>query len=365
MGAKLDYYEVLGVERDCNTDAIKKAYRKLAMQYHPDRNPGNKAAEEKFKEASEAYSVLQDAEKRAIYNQYGHDGLNSRGFGGGFEDIFSSFGDIFEDLFGGGFSRGRNANRPQKGNDLRYDIKIDFMEAVFGLETDIQINKMELCDVCSGSGAAEGSIPETCQSCIGSGQITHRQGFFTMSTPCNVCGGLGQVITQPCTSCRGSGAIRVAKTINVKIPPGVDDGMRLRLSGEGEPGLHDGPAGDLYVFIKVKPHKFFERHGQDVVCTLGISFVQAALGDTVMIETLEGEKELEIPKGTQAGELLYLKGAGIPSLRNAEKRGNQIVRVDVRTPTNLTKRQEELLEEFASLEETKFTSKLKKMFKSK
>lgn len=368
MGAKLDYYEVLGVERDCDTGAIKKAYRKLAMQYHPDRNPGDKEAEDKFKEASEAYSVLQDPEKRAVYDQYGHDGLNNQGFGGGFggfEDMFSSFGDIFEDLFGGGFSRGRSSNRPQKGGDLRYDLKIDFMEAAFGLETEIQISKMERCEICNGSGAAEGSQPETCRTCRGSGQVTRNQGFFTVSTPCNVCGGRGKVVAEPCTTCRGSGAIRVTKTVSVKIPPGVDDGMRLRLSGEGEPGVNGGPAGDLYVFIKVKPHKFFERRGQDVVCNVGVSFVQAALGDTIMIETLEGEKELEIPKGTQPGELLYMKGEGIPSLRNSEKRGNQIVRVEVRTPTGLTKKQEELLEEFASLEEAKFTTKLKKMFKSK
>lgn len=368
MGAKLDYYEVLSVERDCDTGAIKKAYRKLAMQYHPDRNPGNQEAEEKFKEASEAYSVLHDPEKRAIYDQYGHEGLNNQGMGsgfGGFEDMFSSFGDIFEDLFGGGFSRGRSNSRPQKGSDLRYDIKIDFMEAAFGLETEIQVNKMERCELCSGSGAADGSQPETCRTCRGTGQITRSQGFFTMSTPCNVCGGRGKVVAEPCTTCRGSGATRVTKTVSVKIPPGVDDGMRLRLSGEGEPGVNGGPTGDLYVFIKVKPHKFFERRGQDVVCTMGISFVQAALGDTVMIETLEGEKELEIPKGIQPGELLYMKGEGIPSLRNAEKRGNQIVRMEVRTPTNLTKKQEELLEEFAGLEEAKFTSKLKKMFKSK
>lgn len=368
MGSKLDYYEVLGVERNCDTGAIKKAYRKLAMQYHPDRNSGDKEAEDKFKEASEAYSVLQDAEKRAIYDQYGHDGLNNQGFGGGFggfEDMFSSFGDIFEDLFGGGFSRGRSGSRPQKGSDLRYDLKIDFMDAVFGLETEIQINKMERCGTCNGSGAAEGSQPETCRTCRGSGQISRNQGFFTVSSPCNVCGGRGKVVAEPCTTCRGSGAIRTTKTVSVKIPPGVDDGMRLRLSGEGEPGTNGGPTGDLYVFLNVKPHKFFERRDQDVICSVGVSFVQAALGDKIMIETLEGEKELEIPKGTQPNDLLYMKGEGIPSLRNAERRGNQIVRVEVRTPTNLSKKQEELLEEFASLEEAKFTSKLKKMFKSK
>lgn len=367
MGAKLDYYEVLGVTRDCDVNTIKKAYRKLAMQYHPDRNPGDKTAEEKFKEAAEAYSILQDEEKRAIYDQYGHEGLHNRGFNGfgGFEDMFSSFGDIFEDLFGGGFSRGRGVNRPQKGGDLRYDLKIDFMEAAFGFETEIEVNKMARCETCSGSGAAEGSKPETCRTCRGSGQVTRSQGFFTMSTPCNACGGRGKIITEPCTACRGSGAVRVTKTVSVKIPPGVDNDMRLRLAGEGEPGINGGPFGDLYVFIKVKPHKFFERRDQDVLCSVGVSFIQAALGDTITVETLDGEKELEIPKGIQPGELLHIKGVGIPSLRNAAKRGDQIVRVEVRTPTNLSKKQEELLEEFAGLEEAKFTSKLKKIFKSK
>lgn len=369
MAAKLDYYEVLGVERDCDSGAIKKAYRKLAMQYHPDRNPDDKEAEEKFKEASEAYSILQDPEKRAIYDQYGHDGLNNQGFGGGFggfEDVFSSFGDIFEDLFGGGFGRARSGgNRPRQGNDLQYELKLDFMEAVFGMETEIQVNKMACCEVCEGTGAAEGSQPETCRQCRGTGQVARKQGFFTVSSPCNLCGGRGKVVAAPCTSCRGSGATRVTKTVSVKIPPGVDDGMRLRLSGEGESGANGGPAGNLYVFLRVKSHKFFERSGQNVMCTIGINFTQAALGDTIMIETLEGQKELSIPKGTQPGHLLQMKGAGIPSLRNPEKRGDQIIRVEVRTPTNLSRKQEELLEEFANLEETKFTSKLKKMFKSK
>jgi molecular chaperone DnaJ len=363
MGTKRDYYEVLGVSRKAADDELKSAYRKLALQFHPDRNPGDKAAEEKFKEAAEAYEVLRDREKRALYDQFGHAGLEGTGFSGfgGFEDIFSSFGDIFEDFFGFG-SRGRARSRVQRGVDLRYDLTLDFMDAAFGTETEIEVAKLEACDLCSGKGTEKGYDPETCRQCGGSGQVTRTQGFFTVRTTCHQCRGSGMVITRPCPSCRGAGQIQAKKRVSVKIPAGVDNGSRLRLNGEGEAGAHGGPPGDLYVFIHVQPHEFFERRDNDIICRVTLSFVQAALGDTVAVPTLDGNKNLDIPKGTQPGDVLYLHGEGIPSLRT-RKRGDQIIQVMIKTPTSLTKKQEELLREFARLEKGKLSSKLKSMLK--
>jgi molecular chaperone DnaJ len=363
MTTKRDYYEILGIRRNANESELKAAYRKLALQFHPDRNPDNKEAEEKFKEAAEAYEVLRDPQKRQIYDQFGHQGLEGSGFSGfgGFEDIFSSFGDIFEDFFGFG-SRRRSRSRVQKGADLRYDLSLSFMEAAFGTETEINVEKNEICPQCQGNRSEPGTYPETCPHCQGTGQVTRSQGFFTVRTTCPTCRGNGQIISKPCLQCRGNGHIQVNKTVSVKIPAGVDNDSRLRLSGEGEAGLYGGPAGDLYVFIHVQPHDFFARHGTDVVCQIPISFIQAALGENIKVPTLKGEKILEIPKGTQPGDLFRFRGEGIPSLRNGH-RGDQVIQVNIKTPTHLNKKQEALLKEFAKLESGKLTTKLKSILK--
>jgi molecular chaperone DnaJ len=364
MATKRDYYEVLGVDRSAGDSDLKKAYRKLALKFHPDKNPGDREAEEKFKEAAEAYEVLRDANKRQIYDQYGHQGLEGSGFSGfgGFEDIFSSFGDIFEDFFGFGGGR-RSRSRVNRGADLRYDMQLSFIEAAFGTEKEIDVEKAEACGECKGSGAEPGTGAETCPQCGGSGQVGRSQGFFTVRTTCSQCRGQGQVIANPCNACRGHGKVLSRKKVSVRIPAGVDNGSRLRLTSEGEAGAYGGPSGDLYVFIHVEAHDFFKRDDTNVICKIPISFVQAALGDTINIPTLKGEADLEIPKGTQPGDLFRLRGEGIPSLRNGH-RGDQIVQVNVKTPTNLNKKQVSLLKEFASLEESKFTSKLKSILKS-
>jgi len=344
------YYECLGVERNAAEEEIKKNYRKLAMQYHPDRNPDDKDAEEKFKEAAEAYEVLSDREKREIYDRYGHEGLNGIGFRGfsGFDDIFSSFSDIFEDIFGFGTGRSRTRAAQRLGADLRYDLKISFMDAAFGTSTDIEVAKAERCHECRGSGAAPGTAPETCRQCSGRGQVTQSSGFFTISTTCPQCRGQGRVITKPCTHCRGTGRSKVTRTVHIKVPAGVETGSRLRLRGEGEEGEYGGPSGDLYVFIHVEPHEFFERKDNDIYCQIAISFVQATLGATIEVPTLNGPEKLKIPKGTQSGTLFRLKGKGIPHLRGFGH-GDQIIETIVKTPTQLSKKQEELLKEFAKL----------------
>ena len=364
MGTKRDYYEVFGVGRNASEDEIKSSYRKLAFKYHPDRNPGDKKAEEKFKEASEAYGVLRDPQKRNIYNQFGHAGLEGSGFTGfgGFEDIFSSFGDIFEDFFGFG-SRRRSRTRVQRGADLRYDLKLSFMDAAFGTETEIEIEKMEICPACEGSGAEPGTQPEACTYCQGKGQVSRTEGFFTVSTTCPQCRGTGQTIAHTCDRCRGAGQLIANKRVSAKIPAGVDTGSRLRLTGEGEAGPYGGPPGDLYVFIRVEPHDFFEREDIHLICKIPISFVQAALGDKISVPTLTGEKTLEIPKGTQPGDLFRFRGEGIPSLRRNE-RGDQIIQVAIKTPTNLSKKQEALLRDFTKLESKKLSKKIKNIFKS-
>jgi molecular chaperone DnaJ len=364
MTSKRDYYEVLGVDRNADDSELKAHYRKLALKYHPDRNPGNKEAEEKFKEASEAYEVLRDPQKRSIYDQFGHQGLEGSGFSGfrGFEDIFSSFGGIFEDFFG--FSSGRRSrSRAQKGADLRYDLTLGFMEAAFGTETEIGLEKVEGCPSCGGNGCEPGTHPETCRQCNGTGQVTRSQGFFTVRTTCHKCQGNGQTIPHTCAACNGSGQIRVKKKVAVKIPAGVDNGSRLRLTGEGEAGFYGGLPGDLYVFIHVEPHDFFERDNTNVICQVGISFIQAALGDIIEVPTLNGKKELKIPKGTQPGDLFRFHGKGIPSLRS-RKRGDQIIQTLIKTPVNLNKKQEALLKEFAKIESGKLSNKLKNILKS-
>lgn len=348
--AKRCYYEILGVDRNATLEEIKKSYRRLAMQYHPDRNPGDKEAEERFKEAAEAYEVLSDPEKREIYDRYGHEGLNSTGYRGfsGFEDIFASFSDIFSDIFGFSDTRARSRTAARAGADLRYDLKITFMEAAFGVTKEIEVQKLERCRVCEGTGTAPGTFPEVCPRCRGRGQITQTSGFFSISTTCHYCHGQGSIIVNPCRTCKGTGKERISKKVQVRVPPGVDTGSRLRLRGEGEKGEYGGPDGDLYVFIHVEDHEFFKRIDDDIYCRVPITFVQAALGGTIEVPTLNGVEKIKIPRGTQSGKVFRLKGKGFPRLRGYG-RGDQIIETYVVVPTNLTKRQEELLREFASI----------------
>ena len=364
MQNKRDYYEVLGIDRNASESEIKTAYRKQAIKFHPDKNPGNKEAEENFKDAAEAYAVLRDDQKRKIYDQYGHQGLEGSGFSGfgGFEDIFSSFGDIFEAFFGFGSGRRSGRSRSRRGADLRYDLGLSFMDAAFGTETTVDVEKLETCSTCEGSGSEPGTYSETCNQCNGMGQVSSSQGFFTVRTTCSQCGGSGQTISSPCKTCRGSGQLKIKKTVSVKIPGGVDTGSRLRLTGEGEAGSSGGPPGDLYIFIHVEPHDFFVRNNSDLICEIPISFVQAALGDNIEIPTLVSKKSLKIPKGTQAGDVFRFSGEGIASLRNG-RRGDQIIQVSIKTPTNLNKKQEKLLKEFAKLESNKISNKIKNLFK--
>ena len=348
---KRDYYEILDVSRDASEDELKKNYRKLALKYHPDRNPDDPRAEEKFKEAAEAYDVLNDPEKRSLYDRYGHDGLQGAGFQGfgGAEDVFSSFGSIFEELFGfggGGRRGGRSAARV--GTDLRYDVQVTLEEVVSGTEKMLEFDKTETCIQCLGKRTASGTQPTTCGTCGGMGQVERRQGFFAMRTTCPHCRGQGVVITDPCPECRGLGLVQAPKKLSVKIPPGMDENSRLRLTGEGEEGTNGGPPGDLYVVVHVAPHDIFERDGVNVHCEVTISFSQAALGADVKVPSLYGPKTLTIPRGTQTRDTLILRGGGVPHVRGGG-RGDQIAHVVVRTPTRLTERQEELLREFASL----------------
>lgn len=358
--SKRDYYEVLGVERGASQEEIKKAYRKLARKYHPDVNKAPDA-EERFKEINEAYEVLSDPEKRARYDQFGHAGVeydggassttgDFGGFGGGFGTDFGGFEDIF-DMFFGRSSR-RNPNAPRKGADLEYTMTIEFKEAVFGTRTEITIPKEEICSTCQGSGAKPGSQPVICSVCRGTGQQETVQntpfGRIVNRRTCLACHGTGRVIPEKCPTCRGTGRVRRTKTIPVHIPPGVDDGTQLRLAGQGEPGINGGPPGDLYILLRVKPHPFFEREGQDIFCEVPITFVQAALGDEIEVPTLRGKVKLKIPAGTQTGTSFRLKGKGVPANRG-NREGDQHVRVRVVTPTSLTERQKELLREFAAL----------------
>lgn len=348
---KNDYYGILGVDRNATAEDIKKNYRRLAMKYHPDRNPGDREAEEKFKEAAEAYEVLCDPEKRGIYDRYGHEGLQGSGYHGfsGFEDIFSSFGDIFEDVFGfGGGGRARSRTAVRQGADLRYDLRLTFMEAVFGVSREIEVERLVACGGCRGTGSAAGTSPEVCGTCQGRGQVTQRSGFFSISATCPHCRGEGRIIRNPCRECRGTGKIRSSKSVQIRIPPGVETGSRLRLRGEGEDGEHGGPSGDLYVFIEVDAHEYFERHGDDILLKIPLSVTQAALGATIEVPTLNGAEKLKIPKGTQHGKIFRLPGKGIPNLRGFG-RGDQIVQTVVEVPTNLTKQEEKVLKEFARL----------------
>jgi molecular chaperone DnaJ len=348
--AKADFYEVLSVSKDASEQELKTAYRKLAMQYHPDRNPDNPAAEAKFKECSEAYSVLSDSEKRAAYDRYGHaafqggagggNPFQGGGFGG--QDVGDIFGDIFGEMFNMGGNR--KTSRVQRGRDLRYDMGLAFEEAVFGVEKEITVKRQEVCEDCNGSGAAKGKQAATCPQCKGAGQMRFQQGFFSVARTCPQCGGTGTVITDPCRTCGGRTVTDREHKLLVKVPAGVEEGTRIRYQGEGDAGKFGGPAGDLYVVLSVKKHKFFERDGDDLHCVMPVSFPQAALGTELEIETLEGPETIRIPEGTQSGKAFRLRGKGVPHL-NERGKGDLIVEVRVETPAKLTRQQRDLLKQ--------------------
>jgi molecular chaperone DnaJ len=346
--AKRDYYEVLGVERNASEAELKKAYRRLAMKHHPDRNPGDTAAEEAFKEAKEAYEVLVDAQKRAAYDQFGHAGVDPSAGGGFRQQPGAGFGDIFDDIFGdifGGGRRGPGGERSYRGADLQYNLELSLEEAVFGTQVQIRVPMLTSCSTCGGSGARKGSEPETCSTCGGVGQVRMQQGFFSVQQTCPHCRGSGRVIRDPCATCQGQGRVEEQRTLSVKVPAGVDTGDRIRLSGEGEAGMNGGSPGDLYVQIQVKPHPLFVREGDDLLCEVPIGFATAALGGELEVPTLNGRVKLKIPAETQSGRLFRMRGKGVAPVRGGNT-GDMICRVAVETPVNLTKRQRELLAEF-------------------
>ena len=380
--SKRDYYEVLGVSKTATQDELKKAYRKLARKYHPDLNKDNPEAAEKFKECNEAYSVLSDEQKRAQYDQFGHAAFENGGMGGGpGAGGFGGFGgfggsgmeDIFDMFFGGQGRGGRSTNAgPQRGADLRFDLEISFEEAAFGLEKEISLNRAERCEHCHGEGAEPGSKVETCPECHGSGYVRFTQntmfGQMVNERPCSRCHGEGKIISNPCKKCHGSGTVKKAKKLKVKIPAGVDNGSRLRVAGEGEAGVKGGPSGDLYVYLYVKEHKFFERDGTTVLCEVPINIVQATLGAEIKVPTLDGQVIMKVPEGTQPGKVMRIKGKGIPSLRGGA-RGDQLVRIKVVVPTKLSDKQKDALQKFADVcedninpEEKSFLSKVKDFF---
>ena len=354
---KRDYYEVLGVSRGASEDEIKKAYKKMARKYHPDLNPGDKTAEEKFKEVNEAYEVLSDADKKARYDQYGHAGVDPNfgagGFGGGFDGSFDfgDLGDIFGSFFGGGFGGARaNPNAPQRGESLRTSVNISFEEAAFGCEKEVSIDRIEQCPDCRGSGCAKGTTAEVCPDCRGSGVIQQRRqtplGYMSTSAPCQRCGGKGKIIHQPCPKCGGKGMIRHRKTIKVSIPAGIDNGQTISLRAQGNAGKNGGPAGDLLIVVSVRPHEIFRREGTSVLCEAPITFTQAVLGAELEIPTIDGKVKYTIPEGTQSGTTFRLKGKGIPGL-NGRGRGDQYVTVYIETPRNLNREQKEALKKFS------------------
>jgi molecular chaperone DnaJ len=357
LANKRDYYEILGIQKSATEDELKQAYRKLALKYHPDRNRGNPEAEEKFKEATEAYEILRDPKKRASYDKYGHEGVAGfEGFGRGaytdFSDIFGDFdiSDIFENFFGAGFGGRTRTKRPRRGSDIQYDLMIELEEAASGKEVQIEIPRNEICTGCNGSGSSAGSKPAVCPVCNGSGQIRQTQGFFSISQPCYKCRGEGKIITSPCKTCGGSGLLMKKRKMTVKVPAGVESGSRLKITGEGEQGPGSGPRGDLYVVIHVKKHAIFERHGNDIINIIDISYSLACLGGEVEVDTIMGNKvKMKIPQGAENGKIFRLKGNGIPYL-GSYGRGDQLVKINIRVPKKLSPRQKELLQELARLE---------------
>ena len=355
---KRDFYEVLGLSKGASDDEIKKAYKKMARKYHPDLNPDNKEAEEKFKEVNEAYEILSDADKKARYDQFGHAGVDPNfgagGFGGGFDGgfDFGDLGDIFGSFFGGGFGGGRrtNPNAPQRGESIRMSVTISFEEAAFGCEKEVTVERMEACDTCHGSGCAAGTSPEVCPDCRGSGQVQVRRqtpmGVFATTTTCPKCGGKGRIIQQPCGDCHGSGSVRKRKTIKASIPAGIDNGQTISVRGQGHAGKNGGPAGDLLITITVRPHELFRREGTSVLCEAPITFAQAVLGAELEIPTIDGKVKYDLPEGTQSGTTFRLKGKGIPSI-NGRGRGDQYVTVYIETPRDLNRDQKEALKKFA------------------
>ena len=374
MSTKRDYYEILMVEKTADAETIKKAYRKLAMQHHPDRNPGDSASEDKFKEAAEAYEILSNADKRAQYDRFGHQafaGGRGGGSNGGFNDmndIFSQFGDVFGDIFGGGgFSQGgrsssRSRNSARKGADLRFVTEIELVDVITGKEQQIEFETEANCGDCNGSGAAKGSGAVTCKVCGGSGQVVRQQGFFTMATTCHHCKGAGEVIETPCTGCHGKGRVEAKRKIKVNVPPGVDNGTRLRVANEGEGGYRGGPNGDLFVEIRVKEHDVFEREGDHLFAQLDVSYVQFLLGGEVATDALDGEVKLDIPRGSKSGERLKVAGRGMPSLRGS-RRGDLYFTLNVEFPKKLTEPEEDLIRQIAALNKTKVNAKKKGFFK--
>ncbi len=351
--SKRDYYEILAVEKTATDSELKSAYRKLALKYHPDRNPGDKAAEDKFKEAAEAYAVLCDSEKRASYDRFGHKGVSgAAGGGAGFDpSVFQEFdlgdilGGMFGDAFGGG---GRRRGGPQRGADLRYDLEISFEESARGVETTIQIPRQETCETCKGSGASPGTTATTCQQCHGQGQVRFQQGFFTVARPCSQCQGQGKIIAKPCTGCRGAGRVAKERKLTVKIPAGIATGQQLRLQNEGEAGSAGGPAGSLFVVIHVQEHEFFRRDGMNLFCEVPVHFTTVTLGGEVQVPTLDGPEHVKVPDGTQTGTTLRLRGKGMPDV-NGRGRGDLFATVQVQTPKKLTKEQRQLLEQLAAV----------------
>lgn len=360
--AKRDYYEVLGVSKGSTADEVKKAYRKLAIKYHPDKNQGDKEAEEKFKEGTEAYEVLSDAKKKQIYDQYGFAGVEGMNGGHGhdyssvyrdFEDIFGDFGGIFDSFFGGGGGTRRSGRTAQpRGSDLRYNLNIPFKDAVFGTKVQISYNRHVECSPCSGTGAESGGGKKMCPTCGGSGQVRRSSGFFSIASACPTCNGDGYVIENPCKSCRGAGVVQKSQKIKVTIPPGIESGKRINIPGQGNAGPGGGLTGDLYVYITVKPHRYFERDGADVYCVIPISMTQASLGSDLMVKTLDDKKaKLKIPSGTQNDKILRLRGEGIPYLHNAGRRGDMYIKIRVNIPTKLSSKAKSLLKELSELDQ--------------
>lgn len=353
-----DYYELLGVQRTCDDAELKAAFRKLAMEHHPDRNGGSADATARFKEINEAYSILSDANKRAAYDRFGHAGVNGQGPGpsGGFNDVNDIFNDVFGDVFGDMFGRGQRSQGPARGQDLRYDLEISLEQAYAGAEVKIKVPAAMACDACDGSGAKPGTSPTTCVACAGAGRVRRSQGFFQVETTCPRCGGAGRVVLDPCKSCAGQGQVRRERVLEVRIPAGVDDGSRIRLSGEGDTGARGGPRGDLYIFLSVKPHELFERDGLDLLCSVPVAMTTAALGGDIEAPCLLGGEncdgqckiKVKIPEGAQPGQTVRLRGKGMPSLRTRQ-RGDLVVQLDIETPTRLTPKQKALMREFAEL----------------